>query len=104
MRSKTYWAGQYLLASSTMFLLLALVDWLLGDSLAATWPATLGWSCAAAAIFVASRYRQAKTASRRPSRGADTSILQDGSIRGLPGGGKLPPGMDMPLQNLQDSA
>ena len=30
MRSKTYWAGQYLLASTTMFLLLALVDWLRG--------------------------------------------------------------------------
>ena len=77
MRSMTYWAGQYLLASSTMFLLLALVDWLRGDSLAATWPATLGWSCAAAAIFVASRYRQARA-------GAACALCEDGKPAAKP--------------------
>lgn len=70
MRPLTYWAGQYLLAASTMFLLIALVDWLGGESFAATWPATLGWSCAAAAIFVASRYRQA-------AKGAACALCED---------------------------
>ncbi|MBQ5945866.1 hypothetical protein [Massilia sp. ST3] len=77
MRPFSYWAGQYLLASSTMFLLLALVDWLRGDSLADTWPATLGWSCAAAAIFVASRYRQAR-------RGAACALCEDGEPAAKP--------------------
>jgi len=59
MRPVTYWIGQYLLAAGTMFLLLAAVDLMRGDSLAATWHGTLGWSAAAAAIFVASRWRRA---------------------------------------------
>ncbi|WP_020652354.1 hypothetical protein [Massilia niastensis] len=58
MRNPTYWIGQYLLAAGTMFLLLIVVDLLRGDSLAATWPATLGWSALAAGIFVFSRYRR----------------------------------------------
>ena len=59
MRTPIYWIGQYLLAAGTMFLLLAAIDLIRGYPPAETLPATLGWSCAAAAIFVASRYRQA---------------------------------------------
>lgn len=73
MRPVTYWIGQYLLATGTMFLLLAAVDLMRGDSLAATWPATLGWSAAAAAIFVASRWRQA-------SRGIACAVCKDEQV------------------------
>lgn len=59
MRTPAYWIGQYLLAAGTMFLLLAGIDLIRGYPPAETLPATLGWSCAAAAIFIASRYRQA---------------------------------------------
>ncbi len=74
MRPVTYWIGQFLLAAGTMFLLLAAVDLMRGDSLAATWPATLGWSAAAAAIFVASRWRQA-------SRGIACVVCEDEQVR-----------------------
>ncbi len=74
MRPATYWIGQYLLATGTMFLLLAAVDLMRGDTLAATWPATLGWSAAAAAIFVASRWRQA-------SRGIACAVCKDEQVR-----------------------
>jgi len=74
MRPVTYWIGQFLLAAGTMFLLLAAVDLMGGDSLAATWPATLGWSAAAAAIFVASRWRQA-------SRGIACAVCKDEQVR-----------------------
>jgi hypothetical protein len=57
-----------------MFLLLAAVDLMRGDSLAATWPATLGWSAAAAAIFVGSRWRQA-------SRGIGCAVCKDEQVR-----------------------
>lgn len=74
MRPATYWIGQYLLATGTMFLLLAAVDLMRGDTLAATWPTTLGWSAAAAAIFVASRWRQA-------SRGIACAVCKDEQVR-----------------------
>ncbi len=74
MRPATYWIGQYLLATGTMFLLLAAVDLMRGDALAATWPTTLGWSAAAAAIFVASRWRQA-------SRGIACAVCKDEQVR-----------------------
>jgi len=64
MRPVTYWIGQFLLAAGTMFLLLAAVDLMRGDSLAATWAPTLAWSAAAAAIFVASRWRRASQDAR----------------------------------------
>ena len=64
MRPVTYWIGQFLLAAGTMFLLLAAVDLMRGDSLAATWAPTLAWSAAAAAIFVASRWRRANQDTR----------------------------------------
>lgn len=70
MRTPIYWIGQYLLATGTMFILLSAIDLLRGDSLAATWPATLGWSAAAAAIFIFSRYRQnCRTCSPPPGDG-----------------------------------
>ena len=74
MRPATYWIGQYLLATGTMFLLLTAVDLMRGDSLAANWPTTLGWSAAAAAIFVASRWRQA-------SRGIACAVCKDEQVR-----------------------
>jgi multisubunit Na+/H+ antiporter MnhG subunit len=74
MRPVTYWIGQFLLAAGTMFLLLAAVDLMRGDSLAATWPATLGWSAAAAAIFVGSRWHQA-------SRGIGCAVCKDEQAR-----------------------
>jgi hypothetical protein len=62
MPTKTYWAGQYLLAAASMFALIAVIDVVRGDSLAATWPETLAWSALAAAIFIGSRYRQLRRA------------------------------------------
>lgn len=69
-RPPFYWIGQYLLAAGTMFLLLAAVDLMRGDSLAGTWGPTLAWSAAAAAIFVASRWRSA-------SQGASCAVCRD---------------------------
>ena len=74
MRPVTYWIGQFLLATGTMFLLLAAVDLMRGESVAATWPGTLAWSAAAAAIFVASRWRQA-------SGGRDCAVCADDKAR-----------------------
>lgn len=74
MRPVTYWIGQFLLAAGTMFLLLATVDLMRGDTLAATWPGTLAWSAAAAVIFVASRWRQA-------SRGIACAVCKDEQAR-----------------------
>lgn len=51
------WIAQYLLAAGTMFLLLCAIDFMRGDDLARTWAPTLAWSAAAAAIFVAARWR-----------------------------------------------
>lgn len=68
MRPATYWIGQYLLAAGTMFLLLLAIDLMRGDSLAATWAHTLAWSGAAAAIFVAARWRQAAAAADTDTR------------------------------------
>ncbi|WP_137176142.1 hypothetical protein [Massilia sp. HP4] len=60
--SYLHWIGQYLLAAGTMFLLLCAIDLMRGDSLAETWGPTLAWSLAAAAIFVAARWRSASQA------------------------------------------
>ncbi|EKU79819.1 hypothetical protein ABIB42_002780 [Massilia sp. UYP32] len=61
-QSYLHWIGQYLLAAGTMFLLLCAIDLMRGDSLAHTWGPTLLWSLAAAAIFVAARWRSASQA------------------------------------------
>lgn len=58
-RKTAFWIGQYLLAAGTMFALLAAIDLLRGDSLAATWVTTLAWSAAAAAFFIGARWRRA---------------------------------------------
>jgi len=74
MRPATYWIGQYLLATGTMFVLLAAVDLMRGDTLGATWAPTLAWSAAAAAIFVGSRWRRA-------SQGARCATCPDDKVR-----------------------
>ena len=61
-QSYLHWIGQYLLAAGTMFLLLCAIDLMRGDSLAHTWGPTLLWSLAAAAIFIAARWRSASQA------------------------------------------
>lgn len=61
-QSYLHWIGQYLLAAGTMFLLLCAIDLMRGDSLVHTWGPTLLWSLAAAAIFVAARWRSASQA------------------------------------------
>lgn len=55
-----HWAGQYLLAASSMFLLLEVVDMLRGEAFGAAWRESLAWAVLAAAIFIGSRYYQAK--------------------------------------------
>jgi hypothetical protein len=70
MKPITHWIGQYLLAASTMFGLLLAIDVAQGTRLADAWPGTLAWSAAAAAIFVGSRYRQAR-------KGADCTLCKD---------------------------
>lgn len=59
MPSLSHWIGQYLLAAGTMFGLLAAIDLMRGDSMAATWAPTLAWSALAAAVFIGARWRQA---------------------------------------------
>lgn len=61
-QSYLHWIGQYLLAAGTMFLLLCAIDLMRGDSLDHTWGPTLLWSLAAAAIFIAARWRSASQA------------------------------------------
>lgn len=70
MPSLSHWIGQYLLAALTMFGLLAAIDLMRGDSLAATWLPTLVWSALAAAFFIGARWRQA-------SRGAACALCKD---------------------------
>ena len=56
----SYWIGQFLLASSTMFGLLVVIDLLRGEAFAASWVESLAWAVAAAALFIGSRYRRAR--------------------------------------------
>ncbi len=67
----SHWIGQYLLAASTMFALLVGVGLLRGETFAATWPEALAWAAAASAIFVGSRYRQAR-------KGVACALCEDG--------------------------
>jgi len=66
----SHWIGQYLLAASTMFALLIAVDLLRGEAFAGAWPGSLAWAATAAAIFVGSRYRQAR-------KGAACALCKD---------------------------
>ena len=60
MRHVIYWSGQYLLAAASMFLLLEAVDTLRGEAFGTAWRESLAWAVLAAAIFIGSRYYQAK--------------------------------------------
>jgi hypothetical protein len=63
-----YWSGQYLLAASSMFALLAFIDvFLRGEAFETGWRESLAWSVLAAAIFIGSRYMGA---TRRAEHGA----------------------------------
>jgi hypothetical protein len=58
----SYWIGQFLLASSTMFAILVGVDMLKGSSFDDAWPSALAWALMASAIFIGSRYHRARKA------------------------------------------
>jgi hypothetical protein len=61
MRGIQRWIGQYLLATGTMFGFLSIIGWQLrGEVFAEHWVENLAWAAAAAAIFVGSRYYQAR--------------------------------------------
>lgn len=62
MKHLIHWSGQYLLAASSMFLLLEAVDTLRGEAFGAAWRESLAWAVLAAAIFIGSRYYAAKKA------------------------------------------
>lgn len=59
MKPLSHWIVQYLLATTTMFALLLVIDLLRGTALDQAWASCLLWAAAASAIFVGSRYRQA---------------------------------------------
>lgn len=60
MPAARHWIGQFVLAAVSMFALLSLVALLRGEALADTWGESAAWSATAAAIFIGSRYRQAR--------------------------------------------
>lgn len=54
----SHWIGQYLIAVSSMFALLLVIDLLMrGETLARAWPSALLWAAVASAIFIGTRYR-----------------------------------------------
>jgi hypothetical protein len=53
------WAAQYVLAASTMFALLVVVDIAKGTAFADAWPSALAWSVLSSAIFIGARYYKA---------------------------------------------
>jgi hypothetical protein len=60
MRGIRYWLLQYLLAASTLFAILVIVDLVSGKRFAdGVWMA-LAWALAAAAIFIGARYKQSR--------------------------------------------
>lgn len=57
----SHWIIQYLIAASSMFVLLLVIDLLMrGESLARAWPSALIWAVVASALFVGTRYRNMK--------------------------------------------
>jgi hypothetical protein len=60
MRGIYFWIGQFVLACATMNALLVAVGLLRGEVFAEHWIENLAWAGAAAAIFVGSRYVQAR--------------------------------------------
>jgi hypothetical protein len=53
----SHWIGQYLIAVTSMFVLLLAIDLMRGELLARAWPSALAWAAVASALFVGSRYR-----------------------------------------------
>lgn len=74
MKPVTHWIGQYLLAAGSMFALLLAVDMAQGTVFADAWVSALAWAATAAAIFIGSRYWQAR-------KGADCAMCKDTSRR-----------------------
>ena len=56
----SHWIAQYVFAVASMFALLLLVDLLRGESLEHAWPSALAWAGVASALFIGTRYRNAK--------------------------------------------
>jgi hypothetical protein len=55
-----YWFLQYLLAASTLFAILIVLDLIDGKKLADVVWMTLAWALAASAIFIGARYKQSR--------------------------------------------
>jgi hypothetical protein len=61
MPTPSHWIAQYLIAVSSMFALLLVVDLLMrGETLARAWPSALSWAVLASALFIGTRYRNMK--------------------------------------------
>jgi hypothetical protein len=60
MRSTQYWIGQFVLAAATMNAVLVAVGLLRGEVFIQHWLENLAWAGTSAAIFVGSRYWQAR--------------------------------------------
>lgn len=57
----SHWIAQYLIAVSSMFMLLLAIDLLMrGETFARAWPSSLAWAVLASAIFIGTRYRNMK--------------------------------------------
>lgn len=56
-----HWIVQYLIAVSSMFVLLLVIDLLMrGEEFARAWPSSLAWAVVASTLFVGMRYRNMK--------------------------------------------
>lgn len=64
MKPITHWIGQYLIAASTMFGLLVAIEVSGGAAFADAWAEALTWAATAAAVFVGSRWWQARRNAR----------------------------------------
>jgi hypothetical protein len=57
----SHWIIQYLIAVSSMFVLLLVIDLLgRGEEFTRAWPSSLAWAVVASALFVGTRYRNMK--------------------------------------------
>ncbi|MBD8655605.1 hypothetical protein IFT68_08220 [Oxalobacteraceae sp. CFBP 13730] len=57
----THWIIQYIVAVSSMFLLLLVIDLLIRNEVfARAWPSALAWAIVTSALFVGIRYRNMK--------------------------------------------
>jgi hypothetical protein len=60
MRKNSYWIGQFVLAAATMNAVLVAIGLLRGEVFAQHWIENLAWATTAAAIFIGSRWWQAR--------------------------------------------